>query len=483
MNKWHCLIEVEWENPGNDKTRKSSGVPISDKHILTAGHGVDPARNKDVDCRLARDGSAEDKHKARIVWHQHDERIDAALLELVDGPDVTAFTYSLQKPAGDTELVIVGFPAGSIINDISDLRDTDVLRVRYHPAARQRSKGDMSLEVLPQQGKLEDWQGMSGSPVLKGDVIVGVLCSGEPVDDDNDVHKKWLYALSIETLFTTTDIATSLPENNPLKRSLEKDQRCVQHILEKSRSLAKELDSILSEETNHRDEWDLAGSILKLNLLQFLQTLKPYVLGETARLVKGSHDLQVLAELVNYICPKMLRGASIADSDIAGFMTDLPAGNRTIAELLMAQEDARSARFYIPVKGFPRSSLEVPAEPEAGIDVFGDAQSWDASVEAFLIDQLVESDALTGDHEIDRGFLKAELRAKFERNKDGSRSRYYFVYDGSKLGGKLQEMESLSQIYPELAFLNLQRNAEEARDHYKIGTLLRDILKACEGGS
>lgn len=171
------VVEV-WAHRSSGGYDFSSGYLIASNLILTAGHGVFPPAGVTHDRIEVQLHTSSTRRQCTIVWQRCDDRIDAALLEIVD-TDLAA-TTSVPAPRWGrftgsdpwVEAAFVGFPEGMASHGRPA---PDQVRGHINPGTitGQGWYTFMVGDGRPVHSPM--WQGISGSAVFAETLLVGVV--------------------------------------------------------------------------------------------------------------------------------------------------------------------------------------------------------------------------------------------------------------------------------------------------------------------
>jgi hypothetical protein len=175
----------------------------------------------------------------------------------------------------------------------------------------------------------------------------------------------------------------------------------------------------------------------------------------------------------------VVQGARTSVSRVDAALVCLPAGTRSVAEIIMAGVDRRPARFRTPVdeKAFMDGELCLGVPPECGRDPTC------AEFQKAWNDHLIEKFVAQEDRERSRheyqtlvGLAADELTYLAQEY----RRTHYFIFDLPQ-----QEMErrsweavvgELKKQYPAIVFISLSREGEQIRRERRLLRPLRDLL-------
>jgi hypothetical protein len=358
----------------------ATGYPVAPDLILTARHLFHP------DPPTCRD----QRYPVKVRWHyyrQHPEADKHGWIPLADDamvwpgtPELDAVLVRCQRPQGvvgwgviseeaptdDMNWVSEGFPRASVY---------DVLRnpSSFGGACFSKAPGEQYFELsaLAPPEDEEDWRGASGMPIFVGRRLLGVA---------QRVPRKF----GAERLHATP--CRKLLANSQFRAALGFDDR--QALVSKvRRRLAERLTpaSVVSLAQAFDVEAELAG----LEAAQQADTLAQRLLDSDIRFAlgalrkahrelaeeKGQEVAGALVEVALLVVPTLFDQGVIHHAKAAQDMTlvPLPAGTRTVAEIVMAGVDGRAAHFRARESEDhqPEGDLSLPLHPEPGIG--GDA--------------------------------------------------------------------------------------------------------------
>ena len=157
---------------------RGSGCLIGVGLILTAAHVVGPLGSECLWRRLKIDGTRAVPtafQRAHVVWA--DAQLDGALVRVLQGVDDSAATQPLLRMGelamGEWfEVALAGFPE---LASADSHTDVEVRQARMNAGSRLRAGRAVLQVVGPMPIRKAGWGGMSGGPVMAGDVLVGVV--------------------------------------------------------------------------------------------------------------------------------------------------------------------------------------------------------------------------------------------------------------------------------------------------------------------
>ncbi|RPF33055.1 effector-associated domain 2-containing protein [Streptomyces sp. TLI_185] len=185
------VAEVLVGGPPGAPGRRGSGYRVGDRHVLTAGHLLEPPLST-IGVRFDADRPGEWSTAARVVLRSL--RADLSLLELADLPPVAPPIPHLPRYAvvpemeGSLPVTAVGFPrfklreqAGSGLVEVgSPVRFRDSCHVEGTVSVlSNRREGTFEVAVPPPADAVgpqrSPWEGMSGAALWSDGAIIGLI--------------------------------------------------------------------------------------------------------------------------------------------------------------------------------------------------------------------------------------------------------------------------------------------------------------------
>lgn len=366
-------------------TRKAlgSGFRLSARKVLTARHVI-----ADRSGFLVLDREFDDwiSSPAAVCWRQEDEppagqsSLDIALLstEPVDGLEPwSRFLDHLPVDGEETICHVIGYPGGGLA---PEQRETVTVSAYFYPDLKDR------VQLKPHGGEpdgLEDWRGLSGSPMLSRDSthLAGVLSSRH-----TNFSNRKLFAVPMATLYRIPDFRAELetPDLQSrvqplLDRGIEllegglKDELAMHNdhwkrLCEKGG--AKELSKVICFETDLEEQ--------SMALLKALESAVQDGRGEAARRIYEFLRVSLPAAVLQRF------DAVPPDSEVAEIR--IPAATKILVEIAMAGIDGRPLWVREPIgpttHDVPHPVLNVSLPEETSIDPQGIQKSKD------LVDRL-----------------------------------------------------------------------------------------------
>lgn len=365
------------------------------------------------------------------------------------------------------------------------------------------AEADAFFELLEDAKPIAEaqWKGVSGMPVFHDSELFGVVKHVPPQYD----HRK-LAAVPSWRLLADPEFCAAIGLDDERER-LGSARKLLSRLLERSDEATKDLAAALEipcgEIARCRDQ--LVERLLRETPpLERLFELS-LVVQERRRGLKDKVGARVAADLVLVILPAIHNAAVVAEarrlrSDPSVCPLSLPTKLRTLAEIIMAGADRRTAAFLAPATKlvFPEGEASLPEPPECGRDADGKqfARDWrahlietlDADVNRFAAEfrgylkvRFIQGDlrppnADIGEQELVDA-IKAQLKQEAEDPAGGL--TYYFIARLPENKQARAERETvlaaLKKQFPHIAFLRLSGSEPLAREMTRYGRL-RDLL-------
>ncbi len=464
------------------KARLGTGYPVARDRILTARHVVTPGRDENQPIQILWPAAADVSGGAtvgRIVW-QGGPDLDAAILDTTFPTTVNTWgILSEQRPAPAARWNSCGFArAGKtpaerkLIGMIGH-----VLAVRESPAQLE-----LGVEFPPEQR--EHWQGASGSPVFVQGRICGVVGACE-----ENFRGNRLEATAVGRLLQLPEFRAAIGYDDRADL-LAQVQRSIASRLERSpvalETLGRELK--ISNPSKNTAAWaaDLAETLVHLQVEELIRkTNQAHAHLFDASSVPAVNDGGAIEEVASLLLPVVFDHAvvqsvrtSVSCGDAA--LVSLPAGTRSVAEIIMAGVDRGPVWFRTPVDEmeFMDGEFCLGVPPECGRNPAWSEfqQAWDDHlVEKFVSQE--DRERSRHDHKTLVGLAADELEYLAEEY----RRKHYFIFDRPQQEAERRSWEAvirqLKKQYPAIVFISLSGDGEQIRRERKLLRPLRDLLR------
>ena len=468
---WQWLAEVRV--PVGDKFRLSTGVPLSRRYVLTAGHGVPTDPGAKVEIRFVADFKAEREWRSgKVVWHGNDN-MDACLLEIEPFEEIQSFIYSSALPDSTTPWEGAGFPAATKIteDELKGHRESKGLAGQYLPGGGLK-RGELDLNVQSPPSIPGKWAGISGAPVLCGGKLIGIVKS---VKKDFDGGSLW--GVSIRELLNDESLCQCLGIQDR-QDLIESALAEVGRLLASAEDLAAAFGSQLNivDPIHHIDE-----------IVDELWQSKVQVFEEIAYQVFKSvasgdeHGLSILQQVLSLLLP-MLYDQDIVNSVhselINSTFVRLPVKTKTVAEIVMAAVGRRPASYREPIDGgrWPVGVSLIDPTPETG---FSDPkQGMVAAFDQFLIEKYVDSEDRSASIDILRVLINDSLAWIAEELGGEDSHRHYLILEQKAIRDQMEHINTLRSVYPQITFVVLREDDSLLPQERRIARPLRAILAA-----
>ncbi len=396
-----------------------------------------------------------------IIWQSQGE-LDAALIRCPRPPDALGWgIISYEKPRDGMRWQSVGFPRATKYADVR------------HPSSfggqvRSMADQDAFFELIEnaQPEKDEDWKGASGMPVFVGDRILGVVQSLPPKFNVRKLYATPAWRLLKDEAFChVIGYDEQAARINKVKSRLVKllaDSPDVIETLIRQIGITDEMtglpaDRLTQQLSDYLLEMDFRTVIVALNRAHHsLFDKRDDKSGE-----QGTDAVATLVEIAQLVVPAIYDYGVVQwtrsqrdNGDAA--LVPLPAGTKTVAEIIMAGVDGRETWFrpceheYDQQKG----QLCLSWIPTHGIDPY--SRGARKAFQEYLHHKFIpERPALGLTREqlimITNNYLEA-------RSRDGGQT-YYMVFplpaDAEERNALYILVQSLKNDYPAIMFLAL----------------------------
>jgi len=313
----------------------------------------------------------------KIVWRGQGD-LDAALIRCRRPPEAVGWgIVSSEKPLDGMRWSSGGFARATRHEDV---RNPDGFGGEIRSTSDQDACFELTEDLQPEKG--QDWKGVSGMPVFVGRKILGVVRSVTP-----NVDTKTLYATPTWRLL----------EDEAFRRAIGYDEQLerVESVkVELAKTLTRSTDAIDTLVEKLRMDNEMAGLDHTQRAKQLADRLLPATdirlvidtLRDTHRSLceddetaeqraKAAEIVTKAAQLIvpavyDYGVVQWTRSQKGSDG-IA--LVPLPAGIKTVAEIIMAGVDGRKTKLRQRKTelDYPEGELSLPQLPECGIDLGG----------------------------------------------------------------------------------------------------------------
>ena len=489
-----------------------TGYPVTDDLILTSRHVIEPENrdhrkpirvrwfhDKPADGKPPKWTSLDDHQNANVrVWTGAGD-LDAVLLRCRRPEYLCKFPVKLpteRKPRERESWQSAGFARA---NKRDDVREPG----QFGGTLRSMAEGASFFEVVEDAQPIaeEQWQGVSGMPVFVGSELLGVVKHVPPNYD----HKK-LEAVPVWRLFQDESFKKALGIDDQRER-LESARKLLRRLLERSDAatddFAAELGLPCGDIPSCREQLIERLLVEKLPLERLFELALS--VRDKRRGRKDTVGAQIAQDLMLTILPAIHDAAVVSDvrrrkSDSSVCPLALPTKLRTLAEIIMAAADRRSASLRPqPSKhADPEGVASLPEPPESGRDPDGkqfsrdwrihlletfetDPDRFENAFKDFLKERFIPSHLRSLGADVSEAELldtiAAQLRLEAEA-RDGGLT-YYFIARMPNNPEARQKRESvlaqLKRTFPHIAFLRLA-GGEPLNVEWERYSKLRDLL-------
>ncbi len=356
----------------------ATAYPVAPDLILTARHlfHPDPPAFRDqrypvkVRWHYYRQHPDADPHgwiplpEDAMIWPGTAE-LDAVLLRCPRPPGAVGWgIVSEEPPTDDMNWVSEGFPRASAY---------DALRSpsSFAGACFSKAAGEhyFELSALAPPEAEEDWRGASGMPIFVGRRILGVA---QRVPMKFGAER--LHATPCRKLIADPQFRDALGFDDRQAQIAEVRRKLTKHLAAASvTSLAQALEA--EEQLTGLEPADQAQALARCLLESDIRLAIDALRRAHRQLVEesGQEVAASLVEAARLVVPSLFDQGVIRHAkgaqDLA--LVPLPAGTRTVAEIIMAGVDGREARFRARESedDQPAGELNLPLHPEGGIHV------------------------------------------------------------------------------------------------------------------
>lgn len=476
-----------------------TGYPVGKDLILTARHVVCPEdRDSDRLIEVQFEGGDWCKRPHDLVW-ESDAEMDVALLKCAFPQSFSGEVFGFlsgSRPQNNSDWEGAGFACAGGDDNYRKPRPVNVLG-KVHSARDHDPRFELGAEFPPEAE--EGWEGISGSPVFVHGKIIGVI-----VVCPANFRAQRLRATPTWKLLEDPEFRKAVGYDEQLGRRQLFEER-VALILEKSEAAIEAVTEGLEPSLNR------AGVELFDQARQSARRLLDLDVPEVITRCKHAHDklsgrklpgdARVVADLVQLLLPAVydhgvIEAVRCRKYDIDAALLELPAGIRTVAEVIMAGVDRRLTLFRSDRERFPEGTYSLPLPPEGGFDA--DGKAFRAAWNEHLANQFGPADADTlrrawNDYMVGR-FADMEPRTRQRHRSEYIRDAadeleyrareqgktYYFLTDAPADEQARRTLRNLigelKKDYPAVVFLQLNDDQDLERNEKRIFRPLCDLL-------
>ena len=469
--KWQWLAEVRV--PVGDQFRLSTGVPLSRRYVLTAGHGVPADLGAEVEIRFVADVRANREwRRGKVVWHG-DEKMDASLLEIDPFDEIQSFIYSGALPDSSEPWEGAGFPTANKITEgeLKGHRESKGLAGMYLPGGGQKS-GELDLNVHSPPSIPGQWAGISGAPVLCGRKLIGIVKSFK-----KDFEGGNLTGVSIRELLKIESFCQCLGVRDR-KDLVDRALAEVKDLLASAKDLAAVFGSQLGvvDPIHHIEEivdrlWQSKVHVFEeiaFKVFKDINTGDELSLGNLQRVLNIMLPMLYDQDIVNSVHSELMNSTFVR----------LPVKTKTVAEIVMAAVGRRPASYHEPIDGssWPVGLPLIEAPPETGFS--NPMKGMVAAFDQFLIEKYVRSEDRGESIEISREIINDELAFIAEERGGEDSHRHYLILEPKAIGEQMEQVDTLRSVYPQITFVVLREDPSLLPHERRLARPLRAILAA-----
>jgi len=508
MNK-NLVVEifVPTEGGAPDQGVIGTGYPVAKDLILTARHVLRPDdRNPnepvEIRWRHPRVGNGDwCPCPGELAWESDPASgLDVALLRCAFPQAILAEAWgflSAERPTDHLSWSGAGF-AGAGGRDRNEQRRVVNVQGKVHSAPDADSQFELGVDYATEEEA--GWRGISGSAVFVHGRIIGVVVT---CPDNFDAER--LRATPLWKILGDASFRRTVGYDDQQKRRRQFQQK-VARVLEDSAAAMQELTRGLAPALN------LAGLSLPDQARSTAARLLDLGVPEVITRCKQVHDeladgdrpddAKVVVDLIQLLLPAIydhgvIEAVRTRKYQVDAALIELPAGIRTVAEVIMAGVDRRRTLYREDQERFPEGVYSLPLPPEGGFD--GDGEAFRRAWNEHLINKLCPADAETlrcawDDYMIGR-FAAPEPRARQRATRElielaadelDYRSReqgktYYFLTDAPAEADArralAQMIGQLKESYPAVVFLQLNDAHELERSEKRQYRPFCDLVR------
>ena len=378
MNK-NLVVEifVPTSDGGPGAGQFGTGYPVANDLILTARHVAKP-KNRDADRPREIRFTGRDWCDCadQLVWESTSES-DVALLGCKFPHEIRREVFgflSNARPEDHAPWSGAGFADAGGDNKARKHRLVSV-QGRVHSAPDDDPQFELGADY-PADVEA-GWQGLSGSPVFVHGKIIGVI----GVCPKNFAARR-LRATPVWKLLQDTEFSNAVGYDDQVDRRRRFEQQ-IAGILEESQ------DAIQAVTLSMDPPINLAGVAVpdqaEKTARRLLDLDVPGVIEHCTR----AHDAlsangranaaRVVSDLVQLVLPAIydhgvIEAVRTRKYNVDAALLELPAGIRTVAEIIMAGVDCRKTRYRSDRGGLPEGVYSLPLPQEGGFDADGEAR-------------------------------------------------------------------------------------------------------------
>ena len=485
-----------------------TGYPVTEDLILTSRHMVEPEnRNYRAQIRIRwfHDQLANGKppgwipiEKTDLVWAGKGD-LDAALIRCRRPEHLRKFPLGRlteRRPTEGERWQSSGFARA---NKRAEVREPG----QFGGTLRSMAEAAPFFELVEDAQPIaeEQWKGVSGMPVFVGSEILGVVKHVPPNYDNKKLEAVPAWRLLQEESFKK---ALGLDEE---RERLERARKLLHRLLEGSEQVTRDLATALKLS---------CGDILKcreqvvellLNKTPPLEQLFEMALSiqTKRRSMQDRTGARVITELMLTILPAIHDAAVVSDvrrrkGDATERIIALPTKLRTLAEIIMAGADRRTASLRLPATKlvFPEGVASLPEPPESGRDADGkqftrdwrnhlletfdtDLDHFKGAFQDYLKERFIPSDLRSSSVDISEKELLATVAVQLSQEaetEDGGLTYYFIVqmpenYEAQKK--REDVLAELKKTFTPIVFLRLA-STEPLNVEWNRYSRLRDLL-------
>ncbi len=488
-----------------------TGYPVSEDLILTSRHVVAPEnRNTRAKIRVrwfydkptgSKNSGWTPIENKDLIWAGEGD-LDAALIRCRIPESLSKFKFGQlagRRPGNDERWESSGFARA---NKREAIREPG----GFGGTLRTQAEGDPFFEVLEDAKPVaeKEWSGVSGMPVFVGSEILGVV---KHVPRKYDYKK--LKAVPAWRLLQDDDFKEYLGFEDETQMRLERARNRLLRLLEHSTEATRDFAADLNSKRGCGQIVDCRTWVVQMLLDETpsLERLFEIALGvqDRRRAAGDVTGSRVAVELMLAILPAIQNAAVLTKvrrdmGDPSVCPIALPTKLRTLAEIIMAGVDLRTARLR-PLATklvFPEGEASLPEPPEFGRDAEGKqfARDWRAHLmEMFDIDlnrfsgafreylkeRFIPGDLRSPNAGISERELLDTVAAQLRQESEAKENRltYYFIAQ-MPMDAKAREqreavLAGLKVEFPHIAFLRLAGTEALNLEWSRYGKL-RDLL-------
>ena len=476
----------------------ATGYPVEKDLILTARHILQTGPP------YYRDG----RYPVRIVWHcscsndkadwiaipdqdivwPSQKDLDAVLIRCSPPRDGMGWgIVSRDRPLDKMEWASEGFPA---FTRYKKERCTNRFSGKVRSNALNESCVELTVEKAPEVG--DDWKGVSGMPVFVGRKIIGVAQSVPP-----NFNARKLYATPTWKLLEDEAFRQAIGHGEQAKRIEEIKDKAIE-LLERSpdavTALAKQIkidkelvglsnDQRTEKLINHFMDKDVRTVMIGMRGAH--QSLCQKNDGNADQNAKAA---SILVNAVQLIVPVIYDYGVVKWTDHqrgsgSVALVRLPAGTKTLAEIIMAGVDGRETQFRYREgeTDYPEGKFSLPQMPECGIDPEGaktrealhdhldkkfylqEPESFRRAVDDYLL--AIFSRPRRGAPERNPQERKKLAANLIESKSSDQKTTFYMLFylpqDDKEQNAMRTLVQSLKDDYPAIMFLDLDPTVEQ----------------------